>query len=221
MRGLAFDIAHFLAGGMVLASFLLLYQDRLSALINVFALHSLVLVLAVGWQAYIQDAHHLYATAGIALIFKAIIIPTALHRIVRSLGIHRTLEVVGGVGRDMLAGTGLVALAILVMLPVTAGADALAREDLAFALAVLLLGLLLMVTRQNAVSLVVGFMSLENGLVLAAAGARGMPLAVEISIAFSVLIALIVIGVFLFRIRERFDSVDMRAMDTFREGRRK
>ncbi len=221
MRGLAFDIAHFLAGGMVLASFLLLYQDRLSALINVFALHSLVLVLAVGWQAYIQDAHHLYVTAGIALIFKAIIIPTALHRIVRSLGIHRTLEVVGGVGRDMLAGTGLVALAILVMLPVTAGADALAREDLAFALAVLLLGLLLMVTRQNAVSLVVGFMSLENGLVLAAAGARGMPLAVEISIAFSVLIALIVIGVFLFRIRERFDSVDMRAMDTFREGRRK
>jgi len=86
---------------------------------------------------------------------------------------------------------------------------------------VLLLGLLLMITRQNAVSLVVGFMSLENGLVLAAAGARGMPLAVEISIAFSVLIALIVIGVFLFRIRERFDSVDMQAMDTFREERRK
>jgi hypothetical protein len=142
MHGLAFDIAHLLAGGMVLVSFLLLYQDRLYALINVFALHSLVLVLAVGWQATIQDAHHLYVTAGIALVFKAIIIPTALHRIVRQLGIHRTLEVVGGVGRDMLAGTALVALAILVMLPVTAGADALAREDLAFALAVVLLGLL-------------------------------------------------------------------------------
>ncbi|HRD48562.1 MAG TPA: hydrogenase-4 component E [Candidatus Contendobacter sp.] len=221
MHGLAFDIAHFLAGGMVVVSFLMLYQDRLSALINVFALHSLVLVLAVGWQATIQDAHHLYVTAGIALVFKAIIIPTALHRIVRRLGIHRTLEVVGGVGLDMLAGAALVALAILVMLPVTATTDALAREDLAFALAVLLLGLLLMITRQNAVSLVVGFMSLENGLVLAAAGARGMPLAVEISIAFSVLIALIVIGVFLFRIRERFDSVDMQAMDTFREERRK
>ncbi len=219
--GLAFDIAHLLAGGMVVISFLMLYQDRLSALIDVFALHALVLVLAVGWQAHIQDAHHLYVTAGIALIFKAIIIPTALHRIVWRLGIHRTLEVVGGVGLDMLAGAALVALAILVMLPVTATADALAREDLAFALAVVLLGLLLMVTRHNAVSLVVGFMSLENGLVLAAAGARGMPLAVEISIAFSVLIALIVIGVFLFRIRERFDSVDMQAMDTFREERRR
>ena len=221
MHGLEFDIAHFLAGSMVVISLLLLYQDRLYALINVFAGHSLALALAVGWQAYIQDAHHLYVTAGIALVFKAIFIPVALHRIIRKLGIHRTLEVVGGVGRDMLAGAALVALAILVMLPVTAGADALAREDLAFALAVVLLGLLLMISRHNAVSLVIGFMSLENGLVLAAAGARGMPLAVEISVAFSVLIALIVIGIFLFRIRERFDSVDMQAMDTFREERRR
>ena len=221
MHGLAFDIAHLLAGGMVIVSFMLLYQDRVYALLNIFALHSLVLALAVGWQAYIHDAPHLYVTAAIALVFKAIIIPTALYRIVRRLGIHRTLEVVGGVGRDMLAGTGLVALAILVMLPVTATADSLAREDLAFALAVVLLGFLLMVVRHNAISLVIGFMSLENGLVLAAAGARGMPLAGEISVAFSVLIALIVIGVFLFRIRERFDSVDMQAMDTFREERRR
>jgi hydrogenase-4 component E len=220
MHGLAFDIAHFLAGGMVVVSFLLLYQDRLYALINVFALHSLVLALAVGWQAYIQGAHHLYVTAGIALVFKAIVIPVALHRIVRQLGIHRTLEWWGR-GSGHAGRRGLVALAILVMLPVTATADALAREDLAFALAVVLLGLLLMVTRHNAVSLVIGFMSLENGLVLAAAGARGMPLAVEISVAFSVLIALIVIGIFLFRIRERFDSVDMQAMDTFREERRR
>lgn len=221
MHGLEFDIAHALAGGMVVISLLLLYQDRLYALIKVFALHSLALALAVGWQAFIQDAHHLYVTAVIALVFKAIFIPLALYKIIRRLGIHRTLEVVGGVGRDMLAGTALVALSILVMLPVTAGADALAREDLAFALAVVLLGLLLMISRYNAVSLVIGFMSLENGLVLAAAGARGMPLAVEISVAFSVLIALIVIGIFLFRIRERFDDLDMQTMDAYREERRR
>jgi hydrogenase-4 component E len=106
------------------------------------------------------------------------------------------------------------------MLPVTATAEALVREDLAFALAVVLLGLLIMITRRNAVSQVVGFMSLENGLILAAAGARGMPLVVEISVAFSVLIALIVIGIFLFRIQERFDSVDMHALDAFRGEQR-
>jgi hydrogenase-4 component E len=109
---------------------------------------------------------------------------------------------------------------MVIMLRVTAEADPLAREDLAFALAVVLLGLLMMVTRRNAVSQIIGFMSIENGLILAATAARGMPLVVEISVAFSVLVAFIVIGVFLFRIRERFDSVELEALDEFRGERR-
>jgi hydrogenase-4 component E len=218
--GLTFDIAHLLAGSLVVMSFVQLYQDRLSALINVFAAHALVLALSVAWQAFAQGAPHLYITAAIALVFKAIIIPVALRRIMVRLGIHREIETVVGVGPAMLLGIGLVALAMVVMLRVTADADPLAREDLAFALSVVLLGLLMMVTRRNAVSQVIGFMSLENGLVLAATGAKGMPLVVEISVAFSVLIAFIVIGIFLFRIRERFDTVDMRALDQFRGERR-
>jgi hydrogenase-4 component E len=220
MSRLFFDVAHLLAGSLVLVSFMLLYQDRLYALLNIFALHAFVLALSVAWQAFIQDAPHLYLTALIALVFKAIIIPVALHRIIRKLGIHREIEAAVGVGITMLGGMGLVALSIMIMLRVTPGADPLAREDLAFALAVVLLGLLLMVTRRNAVGQVVGFMSMENGLVLAATGAKGMPLVVEISIAFSVLIAFIVIGIFLFRIRERFDTVDLQTMDRFRGERR-
>jgi len=219
MSGLVFDIAHLLAGGLVLVSFMMLYQDRLPALLDVFALHALVLALSVAWQAYIQDAPHLYVTAVIALVFKAIVIPVALHRIIRRLGIHREVETVVGIGPTMLAGMALVALSMVLMLRVTPTADPLAREDLAFALAVLLLGLLVMVTRRNAVGQVVGFMSLENGLVLAATGAKGMPLVVEISVAFSILIAFIVIGIFLFRIRERFDTVDIAALDDFRGER--
>jgi hydrogenase-4 component E len=220
MHGLEFDVAHALAGSLVLASFMLLYQDRLYALLNVYALHASVLALSVAWQAFIQHAPHLYVTASIALIFKAIIIPVTLHRIIVRLGIHREIETALSVGLTMIGGIGLVALSMVVMLRVTPGADALAREDLAFALSVVLLGLLVMVTRRNAVSQVVGFMSLENGLVLAATGAKGMPLVVEISVAFSVLIAFIVIGIFLFRIRERFDSVDVSALDRFRGERR-
>ena len=215
MHGLAFDIAHVFAGTLVLVSFLLLYQDRLYALLNIYAIHAVVLALSVSWQAFIQDAPHLYVTAAIALIFKALIIPAALHRIIRRLGIQREIETVVGVGLTMLAGIALVALSLTVMLRITAAAGPLAREDLALALAVVLLGLLMMVTRRNAVSQIVGFMSLENGLVLAAVGAHGMPLVVEISVAFSVLIAFIVIGTFLFRIRERFDTVDVRALDRF------
>ena len=214
------DIAHMLAGGLVLVSFMLLYQDRMYGLLNVFALHAVVLSASVAWQAHIQGAPHLFVTAAIALVLKAIIIPVALHRVVARLGIQRTIETVVGIGPTMLAGIGLVALSMVVMLKATATADPLAREDLAFALSVVLLGLMMMVTRRNAVSQVVGFMSLENGLILAATGAKGMPLVVEISVAFSVLIAFIVIGVFLFRIRERFDSVDVQALDVFRGERR-
>ena len=218
MNGLSFDIAHLLAGGLVLVSFMMLYQDRLYALLNVFALQAMVLALSVAWQAWAQGAPHLYITAAIALVLKAIVIPLALHRIIARLGIQRQIETVVGVGPTMIAGMALVALSMVVMLRVTPEADPLAREDLAFALSVLLLGLLMMVTRRNAVSQVVGFMSIENGLILAGTGAKGMPLVVEISVAFSVLVAFIVIGIFLFRIRERFDTVDVQALDQFRGG---
>jgi hypothetical protein len=108
MDGLVFDIAHLLAGGLVLASFLMLYQDRLYALLNVYALHAFVLALSVAWQAFVQDAPHLYVTAAIALVFKAMVIPVVLHRIIQRLGIHREIETVVGIGPTMLAGMGLV-----------------------------------------------------------------------------------------------------------------
>ena len=216
---LAYDVAHLFAGGMVLVSFMLLYQDRMGALLNMFALHAAVLSMSVAWQAWVQDAPSLYITAMIALGLKAILIPTALRRIVRRLDIHREVEMVVGIGVTMLVGVGLVALSIVLMLEVTPEVDPLGRQDLAFALAVILLGMLMMVTRRNAVSQVIGFMSLENGLILAASGAKGMPFVVEISIAFSVLIAFFVIGLFLFRIRERFDTVDLSAMHESRGDR--
>ncbi|HUX74839.1 MAG TPA: hypothetical protein VMV25_13230 [Steroidobacteraceae bacterium] len=210
------NIAHLLAGSMVLVSFLLLYQDRMLPLLNIFAIHACVLACSVGWQAYVQRAPHLFITALIALLFKGVMIPIALRRIVVRLGIHRTIENVVSIGPTMLFGIALVGLSIIVMLPVTQSADTFVREDLAFALSVVLLGFLMMVMRRNAVSQVIGFMSLENGLVLAASGARGMPLVVEISVGFSVLIAFFVVGIFLFRIRERFDTVDLQALDMAR-----
>jgi hydrogenase-4 component E len=219
MRGISFDVAHMLAGFLVLLSFLMLYQVRLLPLLNVLAAHAFVLALSVAWQAHIQHAPQLYITAAIALVFKAIIVPIALRRMVFRMGIQRQIETVVSIGLTMLAGMALVALSLEVMLPLTAKAEPVVREDIALALSVVLIGLLMMVTRRNAVSQVVGFMSLENGINLAATGAQGMPLVVEISVAFSVLIAFIVIGIFLFRIRERFDTVDVGVIEEYRGGR--
>jgi hydrogenase-4 component E len=214
--GLSFDVAHMLAGLMVLAGLMMLYQDRLYPLLHVLALQATLLALSVAWQAHLQAAPHLYITAAIALLFKAAFIPWALRRMVFRLGIHREIEPVVGIGPTMLAGMALVALSLEVMLPVTAQADPVARQDIALALSIVLIGLLLMVSRRNAVSQVVGFLAIDNGISLAATGAQGMPLVVEISVAFSILGAFIVIGVFLFRIRERFDTVDVAALDRFR-----
>jgi hydrogenase-4 component E len=220
MNGLAFDVSHLLAGGLVLIGFMLLYQTRLYALLNVYAAQAFVLSLAVAWQAFMEQQPHLYITAAVAFLFKAALIPYALHRAIVRLGIDRDVESVVGVGVTMLAGLACVALAIVVILRIANETDAVAREDLAFALSVILLGLLMMVVRRNAVSMVVGFMSLENGLILAAAGAKGMPLVVEFAVAFSVVVALVVIWVFLFRLQATFGHVDAAALDEFQGLRR-
>lgn len=212
----AYEVSHLLAGLMLVLSFMLLYQGRIFAMVFVFGLQSIVLSLAVAWEAWVQPRHDLYVTALIALVLKGMIIPLALRRIVTRLGIHREVEKVVNIGLTMLIGLGLTALSLMLVLKVTKAAPSFTREGLALALAVVLLGFLMMITRRNAVSQVIGFMSIENGLILAASGARGMPLVVEISVAFSVVIVLLVFSVFVFRIRERFDSVDVGTLDKAR-----
>ena len=216
MPSIHYDIAHLLGALVLLLSFALLYQRRLFALIKMFAIQSAALAAAAAWQGYIQDAPHLYITAVLALGMKAIIIPVALHRIIVKLNIARTVDTALGVGPTMIAGVSLVTLSILLVLPVTADVTALTREDLALALSVVLLGLLTMITRRNAIGQVVGFMSLENGLILAAVGVQGMPLIVEMLVAFAVMVAFIIFGIFFFHIRERFDTLDLHNLETFR-----
>ena len=215
----SYDIAHLIGATVLMAGFALLYQRRLQAVLNIFAFQALALAAAAGWQAHIQNAPHLWVTAGIALVFKAILVPFALHWLVERLGIHRAVETALPIGWTMIVGVALVALSIMLVLPVTANATALTRESLALAMSVVLLGLLMMITRHNAVTQVVGFMALENGLILAAVSAKGMPLVVEISVAFSVLVAMTLFGIFFFRIRERFDSLDLQYLETHRGDR--
>jgi hydrogenase-4 component E len=210
---LPYDMAHLLGGAALLLSFVLLYQRRTLALIHTYALQAWVLAAAAAWQGWVQSETDLYITAVIGLVAKGVIIPVALDRIAHKLSVPRGVETALGVFPSMMLGVGLVVLSLMVVLPTTTVAQALTREDVASALSVVLLGLLMMITRRNAFSQVIGFLSLENGTSLAAVGMRGMPLVIEMSIAFLVLIGFIVLGVFVFRIRERFDSLDVRHLD--------
>jgi len=219
MGNLSYDVAHLLGTSVLVLSFALLFQRRILGVLNIFALQAAVLAAAAAWQAFTQDAPHLYITAAIALAFKAIIIPLALRRIAFRFQIHRTVETVLGIGLTMIAGVCLVGLAIVLVLPLTRQSVLMTRDDLALALSIVLIGLLMMITRRNALTQVVGFMSLENGLILAAVGVVGMPLVVEMSVAFSVMVAFIIFGIFFFHIRDRFDTLDLQSLETFRGER--
>ena len=220
MGNLSYDVAHLLGTSVLVLSFALLFQRRILGVLNIFALQATVLAAAAAWQGFTQDAPHLYITAAIALAFKAIIIPLALRRIAFRFQIHRTVETVLGIGLTMIAGVCLVGLAIVLVLPLTRQSMLMTRDDLALALSIVLIGLLMMITRRNALTQVVGFMSLENGLILAAVGVVGMPLVVEMSVAFSVMVAFIIFGIFFFHIRERFDTLDVHDIERFRGERR-
>lgn len=217
---LAYEISHLLAGMMLVISFALLYQQRIAAVLNAFAAQSITLALAVAWAAWSEGRPDLFITATIAFLLKGVVIPVALHRTVTRLGVHREVEKVVGVGMALLVGLALCGLAQALVVKIAPAAAGLGRDELALAMAIVLLGFLMMIVRRNAVTQVVGFMSMENGLILAATGARGMPLVVEVSVAFSVLIALFVFAVFVFRIRERFDTIDIEALDRMRGDRR-
>jgi hydrogenase-4 component E len=209
-----YDISHLLGGGVLLLSFVMLYQRRIGAVINAFAVQGALLAAAAAWQGWVQDAPGLYITAAIAFGAKAVAIPLAFRLLLGRLGQHKAVETAPGMGATLAAAIGLVGLAVLVVLPVTAGgATPLARVDLTIALSVVLLGMLAMIARRNAISQVIGLLSLENGLILAAIGVVGMPLVVELSTAALVLMLAVVAAVVVFQIRDRLDTLDTSILD--------
>ncbi|MCW8085056.1 hydrogenase-4 component E [Sabulicella glaciei] len=212
---LPYDVAHLLGGAMLLCSFVMLYQRRLQALVTALAAQGVLLGLAALWQGHVQGAPSLYLTGLIALAAKGVAIPLVLRRLLRQWPPEARVED-APVALSLLLGLALVGLSLLVALPVTAGARAMLREDLAVALSLLLIGLVIMATRRLALAQVAGLMTLENGLVLAATGVAGMPFVVEISTAGLVLVIALLAGVLARQIHGRWGSLDTALLDPHR-----
>ena len=157
---LAYEISHLLAGVMLVVSFALLYQQRIAAVLNAFAAQSITLALAVAWAAWSEGRPDLFITATIALLLKGVVIPVALHRTVTRLGVHREVEKVVGVGMALLVGLALCGLSQALVVKIAPAAAGLGRDELALAMAIVLQGFLMMIVRRNAVTQVVGFMSM-------------------------------------------------------------
>ncbi len=198
-----------LAALILLTSFIMLAQVRLDSLINTFAMQGLLLFFTTILMAVISGEYHLLISAALTLFLKVFFIPIRLRRLVVDLDVRREVEVLGNPFLIMLFGTGLVLFSYYVALPIRALSLLSTRNTIAISLAVVLIGMLIVISRRKAVTQVVGFMSMENGLFFAAlVSTNGMPMVVELGIAFDVLVAAILFGVFFFHIRTEIGSLD-------------
>lgn len=201
-----------------LASFLMLGQGRLLRLIFVFALQGLLLTLTAALSAYSLNNHHLYISAGLTLVLKVMFIPWMLRRQVLAMHMNRDVEALENKTLVMLGGASLMVFSYYVLHPIVQSSSTIMVNALAVSLSVVLLGMLLMISHRQAVAHVVGFMSIENGLFFAAIVAtNGMPMVVELGIAFDVLVAAVLFGIFFFHIRTSIDSLDVDRLNRLNE----
>lgn len=206
------------AAVILLLAFAMLAQRRVTHLIDLFALQGLTLFLSTLIMALKTGQTHLYYSAGLTLALKALLLPWILHRLVRKLHVKSEVEALINIPTTMLVGIVLVVIAFNVALPISNLSSSIARGMLGIALAAVMLAFLMMITRRKAITQVVGFLAMENGLFLAATSATyGMPMVVELGIALDVLVGVIILGVFFFQIRDQFDSLDIHHMEKLKE----
>jgi hydrogenase-4 component E len=208
-----------LSGLITLTSFLMLGQSRLTRLVRVFAIQGFLLSVATAVAAEVLNYPHLYISAMLSLLVKVVIIPLMLRGLIHRLGLHRVMDTIDHPARVMMSGAALVVFSYYVSLPVMAHSTLVTLNAIAVSLAVVLIGMLLMITRRQAVAHVVGFMSIENGLFFAAVvSTYGMPMVVELGIAFDVLVAAVVFGVFFFQINSSIDSLNVDQLSKLSEA---
>jgi hydrogenase-4 component E len=218
MTGLMQQFVNLFAALLLLLAFAMLAQRRILSLIHLYTLQGVVLVAATAVMGYATRQPHLYVSAGMTLALKVLLIPWLLHRVINRLNVRWDIEMLINVPTTLIAGIVLVIFAFYLAAPISGLAASIARGTLGIALACVLLSFMMMITRSKAVPQVIGFLAMENGLFFAATAATyGMPMVVELGIALDVLVGILILGVFLFQIREQFDSLDIRHLEKLKD----
>jgi len=216
---IAAQIISFLAALVLLTAFGMLIQRRMTGLIHLFAWQGLFLSISTALVGFVAGKHHLYISSLLTLSLKVVLLPYILHLLVQRLRIHKEIETIVNVPTTMLIGIALVIFSYYLTAPVREISTLVTRSILAVALASVMIGLLMMITRKHAVTQIIGFLAMENGLFFAATSATyGMPLVVELGVALDVLIAAFIFGIFFFHIHTTFDSLDVEQMARLKEG---
>lgn len=218
MTGFIGQLVNLFASILLLLAFAMISQRRILTLIHLFALQGATLVAATALVGYATHQPHLYVSAGLTFVLKVVLIPWLLHRVIDRLNVRWDIETLINIPTMMLIGILLVIFAFYLAQPIAQLSSSIARGTLGIALACMLLSFMMMITRSKAVPQVIGFLSVENGLFFAATAATyGMPMVVELGIALDVLVGILILGVFMFQIREQFDSLDIRHLEKLKE----
>jgi len=199
-----------LAAGMLVIQLLMVVQGMLLTNIRLFALQSLMLTAIATIIAYFHNATHVYWVAGLTLLGKVFFLPWLLNRLVRRIQIHQEIEPLLNSTASMLLCGGFTLLGYIVARPFTS-LERLGNNTLGIAITLLLTGFFLMFNRRKAITQVLALLTVENGVMLAAVALTtyGMPLVVELGIFFDVMVAVMVLGILVYRIRENFASMDV------------
>jgi hydrogenase-4 component E len=205
---------------LLLLAFAMLSQRRMVTLVDLLALQGAVLCVATLLVAWRTGKSHLYISALLTFGLKVLFLPWLLRRLMRRLEVYWDTEPMINIGGTMLLGLLIVIFAFGLAQPISALASTSTKSSIGIAVAVILLAFLTMITRKKAMSQIVGFLSMENGLFFAAMSATyGMPMVVEFGVALDVLVAMLVLGVFFFQIRERFESLDLHHFESLKEDK--
>ena len=206
---------------ILLAAFVLVLQIAMVAQrwiitnIRLFAAQSFLLAGIAGIIAYYNHAPHLYLAAFLTLTAKGILVPMVLERLVTRIEVRQEIEPILNMPLSIVISGALTlvgyVLAESFYRPEEApGASTLGHNALAVAISLFLIGFFMMINRRKALTQVLALLCLENGLFLAAISLTyGMPLIVELGVLFDVLVAVMVLGILVYRIRETFESMDV------------
>jgi hydrogenase-4 component E len=204
------DLLILCAAGMLVSAYLLVGQKALFTAIRLYGVQSLLLAIVGVTIAISQGRHELFVTAAITVALKTVLIPWFLMRVIDRIGIHREIEPFLNVPASLLVCVGLTVVGYRVSTGFPAGEHDVSHHLIGVALSMLLIGLFLMVTRKKAITQILALLTVENAVFLVAVGVTsGMPLVVELGIAFDVILAVLVLGILVHRIVDRFESMDV------------
>jgi hydrogenase-4 component E len=198
------------AAGMLVTAYLMVGQKALFTAIRLYGAQSMLLGVVAATIAYSEGRHDLYVTAASTIALKGVLIPWFLMRIIDRIGIRREIEPFLNVPVSLLVCVGLTVVGYRVSTGFPEGVRGVSHHLIGVALSLLLIGLFLMVTRKKAITQILALMTIENAVFLVAVGiTTGMPLIVELGISFDVILAVLILGVMVRRIVDRFESMDV------------